>query len=101
MNAETLSQASVRVIDGWNAPDLHPDSEKSVMNSIIIDCDDCVMRATDACNDCLVTHMCDPDVANEGRSDAIVFDMAEHRAVRWFAEAGLVPTLRHRAASNS
>lgn len=69
--------------------------------SITIDCDDCTMQATSACADCVVTFLCDRDDANGDHHEAIVFDMAEHRAVRWFADAGLVPTLRHRAASNS
>ena len=70
--------------------------------SITIDCDDCVMRATRACIDCVVTFLCERDdvVAADGsHHEAVVFDMAEHRAVRWFAEAGMVPTLRHRAAA--
>lgn len=73
------------------------------MNSIIIDCDECVMRATVACTDCVVTHLCDrSDAGDHGASEsAIVFDIAEQRAVRWFAEAGMVPTLRHRAAANA
>ena len=29
---------------------------------------------------------------------AVVFDLAEQRAVRLLANAGMVPTLRHRAA---
>ena len=29
------------------------------MNSIIIDCDTCVMRSTAVCTDCLVTHVCE------------------------------------------
>jgi len=69
------------------------------MKTIIIDCDDCVMRATTACADCLVTHLCERDEP-PGQS-AVVFDIAEQRAVRWFAEAGMVPTLRHRAAANA
>ena len=72
--------------------------------SITIDCDDCVMLATRACNDCVVTFLCERDDvigADGNHHEAVVFDMAEHRAVRWFAEAGMVPTLRHRAASNS
>ena len=73
------------------------------MNSIIIDCDECVIRATAACTDCVVTFICDrADDAARGVADtAIVFDLAEQRAVRWFAEAGMVPTLRHRAAANA
>jgi hypothetical protein len=59
-----------------------------------ISCDDCVMRATTACDDCLVTHLCDGPA--EG---AVVLDLAEIRAVRLLADAGMVPTLRHRAAA--
>ncbi|MCU1400208.1 MAG: hypothetical protein JWN62_3317 [Acidimicrobiales bacterium] len=69
------------------------------MNSIIIDCAECVMRSTPACSDCLVTHLCDRE--EPCSAGAVVFDLAEQRAVRWFAEAGMVPTLRHRAASNA
>ena len=62
------------------------------MESIIIDCDECTMRATSACADCVVTFMCE-----RTEHQAVVLDLAEQRAVRLFAEAGLVPTLRHRA----
>jgi len=55
-----------------------------------ISCDDCVMQATDACEDCVVTFICgrDPD-------DAVIIDAAEARAVRMLARNGLVPDLRH------
>lgn len=55
-----------------------------------ISCDDCVMRDTDACGDCVVTFICgrDPD-------DAVIIDAAEARAVRMLARGGLVPELRH------
>ena len=48
------------------------------------------MRDTEACDDCVVTFICnrDPD-------DAIVIDAAEERAVRMLAKAGLTPALRH------
>ena len=69
------------------------------MNSITIDCDECIMRATPACSDCVVSHLL--DAGEPPGHTAVVFDMAEQRAVRWFAEAGMVPTLRHRAASNA
>jgi hypothetical protein len=71
---------------------------------VIIDCDTCVMRRSAACRDCFVTFLCDQagvaaagPAADEG-ADAVVLDLAEARAVRWFAAAGMVPTLRHRAA---
>lgn len=55
-----------------------------------IDCDECVMQHSDACADCVVTFLCERD-----RDDAIVIDVAEARALRVLAGAGLVPTLRH------
>ena len=60
--------------------------------SFTISCDDCTMRATDACADCVVTFLCgrEPD-------DAVTIDLAEQRAVRLLADAGLVPRLRHQA----
>lgn len=59
---------------------------------LLIDCDTCVARDTDACSDCVVSFLCRDD------SDmAVVLDLDELRAMRVLAEAGLVPTLRHRA----
>jgi len=54
-----------------------------------ISCDDCVMRNTRACDDCVVTFIC-------GRTpgEAVVIDVSEARAVRLLADAGLVPPLR-------
>lgn len=56
----------------------------------VISCDDCVMRHTDACDDCVVSFICDraPD-------DAVVLDLADLPAVRVLSDAGLVPGLRH------
>ena len=64
----------------------------AVPASFTISCDDCTMRATPACDDCVVTFLCDrePD-------DAVTIDLAEARAVRLLADAGLVPRLRHEA----
>jgi hypothetical protein len=56
--------------------------------SFTIDCRDCVMRRTSACADCVVTFVCDGDAA-------LVLDLAEARAVRLLAAAGLVSPLRH------
>jgi hypothetical protein len=55
-----------------------------------IDCDDCVLQETEACDDCVVSYICsrEPD-------DAIVIDVAEARALRLLSGAGLVPELRH------
>jgi hypothetical protein len=58
--------------------------------TLTISCDDCTMQATAACEDCVVTYICqrDPD-------DALIIDAAEERAVRLLGRAGLVPRLRH------
>ena len=58
---------------------------------VTIDCDECVMRETTACDDCVVTF-----VVNREPGEALVIDVAEERAVRMLAGAGLVPGLRHR-----
>lgn len=56
----------------------------------VIDCEDCIGPSIGACDDCVVTFLCErePD-------DAIVIDVAEERALRLLAEADLVPRLRH------
>ena len=48
------------------------------------------MQHTDVCTDCIVTY-----IVNRDPGDAVVIDVAEARAVRRLAGAGLVPTLRH------
>ena len=59
---------------------------------LIISCDTCVMKKTSACDDCLMSFLC-----GDPHETAVVFDLAEQRAVRLLANAGMVPTLRHRA----
>ena len=59
--------------------------------SFVIDCNECLMQHTSACDDCMVTFLCerDPD-------EAVVVDASEILAMRRLAEVGLVPALRHR-----
>ncbi len=59
---------------------------------ITIDCDTCVMKDTDACHDCIVTYMCDRPA-----EEAVVVNLADFRAMKALAEAGLVPDLQHRS----
>lgn len=59
------------------------------MDPLTIDCDDCAMQHTAACEDCVVTFICD-----RAPGQAVVIDVAEARAVRLLGEAGLVPRLR-------
>jgi hypothetical protein len=57
---------------------------------ITIDCAECVMRQTTACDDCVVSF-----VVGREPGEALVIDVEEERAVRMLANAGLVPRLRH------
>jgi len=61
--------------------------------SFTISCDECVMRRTSACSDCVVTFLCDRQ-----DDDVVVIDVAEARALRLLSSAGLVPELRHHRA---
>jgi hypothetical protein len=60
------------------------------MAILTIDCEGCVMHGTDACSDCVVTFICD-----RAPQDAVVFDVAEERALRLLGRSGLVPPIRH------
>jgi len=59
-------------------------------SAIVISCDDCAMRHTRVCDDCLVTF-----VLNREDSSAVVIDAEEARAVRMLTRAGLVPAPKH------
>ena len=58
---------------------------------LTIDCSDCVLAATAACADCLVSFIVDrrPD-------QAVVMEAEEARAVQLLGAAGLVGPIRHR-----
>jgi hypothetical protein len=57
---------------------------------LVIDCDECAMQGTSACADCVVTFIC-----SRSPGEAVVVDVAEERAIRLLAGAGLLPRLRH------
>jgi hypothetical protein len=57
----------------------------------VIDCDECSLRETDACTDCLVTFICSREPG-----EAVVIDVAEERTLRLLSDSGLVPPVRHR-----
>jgi hypothetical protein len=56
----------------------------------IIDCVECAMEGTTACDDCVVTF-----IVGREPGTAVVVDVEEERAVRALSGAGLVPGLRH------
>lgn len=57
---------------------------------LTVDCGLCVMRNTDACDDCLVTYICDREP-----EEAVIITIDELRSMRSLADAGLVPGLKH------
>jgi hypothetical protein len=59
--------------------------------ALVISCDTCIMKDTDACGDCMMTYLCD-----QPADGAVVIDLQELREMKLLAQAGLVPTLRHR-----
>ena len=56
---------------------------------MVIDCDECVMEGTSACDDCMVTFL----VGRE-RGEAVVIDAAEERELELLQGEGLLPQLR-------
>jgi hypothetical protein len=64
---------------------------RSTDDVLTIDCDQCVMQHTAACDDCVVTFLCTPRSAS-----SVVVDVAEVRALRLLADSGLAPPLRLR-----
>jgi len=81
------------------------------MGDRIIDCAECVMAGTSACDDCVVTFILerDPGDAREttakrpegsgawSRPMRVVVDAEEERALRALGDSGMVPRLRHRS----
>jgi hypothetical protein len=55
-----------------------------------IDCEECAMEGTSACDDCLVTFLC-----GQSSDGVVVVDLAEARAIRLLQRGGLAPALRH------
>jgi hypothetical protein len=62
---------------------------------MLIDCDECVVRDTDACGDCIVTALLDRPAG------AVVFDVEEERAIRTLQRAGLAPASRFAAPDDA
>lgn len=53
-----------------------------------IDCADCAMQNTEACDDCIVTYVLDHPAG------AVVLDIDEERAIRTLQDGGLAPRSR-------
>ena len=62
---------------------------------LVIACDDCAMQCTATCNDCVVSYVLQVDVEEP---ESLTLDVAEARAVRLLAQAGMIPALQYRLA---
>ena len=75
-------------------------NEREQSNAFTISCDECVMQATSACGDCVVTFLIDEGPANE-RAPAgapVDIDLEQARIIQLFGRASMVPRLRHVAS---
>ena len=61
---------------------------------LTIDCGECAMAGTSACDDCVVSF-----IVNREPGDAVIVDADEERALRNLSAGGLVPSLRHLSKS--
>ena len=74
----------------------NPLTEAVVQDPLVIDCAQCVVRETNACDDCLVTYIC-----NREPDDAVIITMDELRSMRALSDVGLVPSLKHTVPDNA
>lgn len=65
-------------------------SENWESTELVLDCSDCAMQGTTACEDCVVSYVLD------GSKGALVFDVEQERALRSMSGAGLLPEVRYR-----
>lgn len=70
------------------------------MAHLTISCGDCSLRRSTACRDCLVPHVLEADPTVDELLDDIGLDLDadQERVVELFANAGMVPRLRHIAS---
>lgn len=67
-------------------------------SGLTISCDDCRMRCTSACDDCVVTFLLDDDTTERSGHEVMMLDLDQARVVKLLGKAGLVPDLKYRVA---
>ena len=90
-DAATVHSAEVEDATSGASAERHHHPSAGGRPALRIDCGECAMEGTDACADCVMSF-----VVSREPGDALVVDAEEARAQRILAEAGLLPTLRHR-----
>ena len=84
--------------DPTRHPSLGPVGRASVPDrraNLVIACDDCAMQCTATCDDCVVSYVLRVD---DEQPESLTLDVAEARAVRLLAQAGMIPALQYRLA---
>ena len=66
-------------------------------SGVTISCDECSMRCTTACDDCVVTFLLS-DATERSGHEVMVLDLDQARVVKLLGKAGLVPDLKYRVA---
>ena len=61
---------------------------------LVIDCQTCVARLTEACADCIVTFLCDTS-----DDEAVVVEAPTARVLQLLHDGGLVPGVRYRRSA--
>lgn len=68
-------------------------------SGLTISCDECAMRCSSACDDCVVTFLLGDETGDAtSGTDTMVLDLDQARVVRLLGKAGLVPDLKYRVA---
>lgn len=67
-------------------------------SGVTISCDECSMRRTAACDDCVVTFLLSDDATERSGHEVMVLDLDQARVVKLLGKAGLVPDLKYRVA---
>lgn len=73
-----------------NQQDFNQTAITTDTDDLVVDCATCVARNSIACDDCLVTYICDREPGQ-----AVIISMDELRSMRALSDAGLVPALKH------
>jgi hypothetical protein len=68
-----------------------PSTDRRDRDPLVISCEECVMRMTNHCHDCMVTFLCELEM---GPTRELRLSGEEADAIALLVRAGLVPALR-------
>ncbi len=85
-----VPQSHLRLVDSTH----NSDPANVSGSAVTIDCESCVARLTEVCDDCVVSYLVDHEPGMP-----VILDAEEERAIELLADAGLVPPSRFRSQS--